>query len=408
MQPASAAAVRRRTTRAAALLAALLTAAAALAGCGAKDAHVATRPVHDTPSSDAPTVDSAVAMREPGRLSVPAETPDVIVYARDTLSPSVVQRLRKVRGVVDSELFSMGQFFHEEQPITYAAVDPATFRRFTPQGTATYTAVWKRVADGELAIAPALGRRIQDGKGYVTLGNGSDAPKVHVGAYAPLSQSITNPSVHIDAVVNQRWVSRLHMKQDNAVLLSTGSTSPQSIQKQILRITHGTASVQILAVNLDISVPQTAVLTGGTVAAAIGSFTYTVDTAGRVTPQASWVDRMIRTETLPVVGTVRCNKVMLTQLRQVMLEIQREGLSSKIYQYGGCYVPRYIAGTHQLSFHTFGTAIDLNVPDNQRGTAGKMDPRVVAIFEKWGFTWGGTWHYTDPMHFELARLVHAA
>ena len=80
-------------------------------------------------------------------------------------------------------------------------------------------------------------------------------------------------------------------------------------------------------------------------------------------------------------------------------------MSKSIYQYGGCYVPRFIAGTNTLSFHSFGTAIDLNVPDNQRGTVGKMDRRVVPIFKQWGFAWGGDWHYTDPMHFELATLA---
>jgi hypothetical protein len=34
-----------------------------------------------------------------------------------------------------------------------------------------------------------------------------------------------------------------------------------------------------------------------------------------------------------------------------------------------------------------------------------MDRRVVAIFKSWGFAWGGDWHYTDPMHFELAKLA---
>ena len=60
-----------------------------------------------------------------------------------------------------------------------------------------------------------------------------------------------------------------------------------------------------------------------------------------------------------------------------------------------------------LSFHTFGTAVDLNASDNQRGTPGRMDRAVVAIFKRWGFAWRGDWHYTDPMHFELASLVKA-
>ena len=35
----------------------------------------------------------------------------------------------------------------------------------------------------------------------------------------------------------------------------------------------------------------------------------------------------------------------------------------------------------------------------------KMDRQVVQIFKKWGFAWGGDWNYTDPMHFELDRIV---
>ena len=108
---------------------------------------------------------------------------------------------------------------------------------------------------------------------------------------------------------------------------------------------------------------------------------------------------------MPIIGRVTGNVVMLPQLRGALNDVVKAGLSKSIYQYGGCYVPRYIAGSHTLSFHSFGTAIDLNVADNQRGTVGKMDRRVVEIFHHWGFAWGGDWHYTDPMHFELASLV---
>jgi chromosomal replication initiation ATPase DnaA len=63
------------------------------------------------------------------------------------------------------------------------------------------------------------------------------------------------------------------------------------------------------------------------------------------------------------------------------------------------------AGSTTLSNHAFGLALDLNVPGNQRGSVGQMDRGVVAIFKSWGFTWGGDWGYTDPMHFEMNRLV---
>jgi hypothetical protein len=31
-----------------------------------------------------------------------------------------------------------------------------------------------------------------------------------------------------------------------------------------------------------------------------------------------------------------------------------------------------------------------------------MDPRVVEIFQRWGFNWGGLWERPDPMHFEAS------
>ena len=110
---------------------------------------------------------------------------------------------------------------------------------------------------------------------------------------------------------------------------------------------------------------------------------------------------------MPIIGSMTCNTAMFPQLRAALDEIGALGLSSAIHpsQYGGCFVPRFIAGTTTLSNHAFGLAFDLNVPENQRGTVGQINRQVVSIFEKWGFTWGGTWHFTDPMHFELNRLV---
>jgi hypothetical protein len=186
---------------------------------------------------------------------------------------------------------------------------------------------------------------------------------------------------------------------------------PAKVRPALSALAGDKATVQILGPgrNLDPRVAQTAVLTGGSVARAVGSFTYTVNPDGSVNPDPRWIAAYIRTEQVPILGAVRCNKAMLPQLRAALKEIVERGLASKIHasEYGGCYVPRYIGHdpSQGLSFHTWGTAIDLNVPGNQRGTVGTIDRTVVSIFGKWGFNWGGTWRYTDPMHFEMARLV---
>jgi len=100
---------------------------------------------------------------------------------------------------------------------------------------------------------------------------------------------------------------------------------------------------------------------------------------------------------------------MIPQLHAALSEIEAKDLAPLIRSddYGGCYVPRFIDRNPELplSMHAFGLAIDLNVSTNQLGTEGDLDPRIVRIFERWGFTWGGAWTRPDPMHFELARLV---
>jgi hypothetical protein len=55
--------------------------------------------------------------------------------------------------------------------------------------------------------------------------------------------------------------------------------------------------------------------------------------------------------------------------------------------------------------HAWGLAIDFNARDNGYGVIPKMDLRIVEIFEKWGFSWGGWWSVPDGMHFELERVV---
>jgi hypothetical protein len=197
------------------------------------------------------------------------------------------------------------------------------------------------------------------------------------------------------------------MREHNAAIVSTNSFAPQKVRPLLQKVLGSRASIQILGPDLDINAVQTAFLTGGSVAAAVGSFSYRANPDGSVVPDAAWVRSNITTEVMPIIGRVTGHRVMLPQLRAALLEVVARGLSRKIYHYDGCYVPRFIGHdpSKGLSFHTYGTAIDLNAADNQRGGAGKMDRTVVAIFKRWGFAWGGDWHYTDPMHFELARLV---
>ena len=357
-------------------------------------------------STPARPVAADMAVDAPGKLTAPLLSSDVLVFSRNTLDKATIANIKKIKGIQAVEPISMAQFFVDAQEVTYAAVNPATFRRFSPPGTAQTEEVWKRVAAGEIAVEPAIGKKLERKNGYMRLGNESAANTIHIGAYA----QILDPTKarRIDAVVNEKWVKKLGMRRDNALLVAMDDTSPQSIRKQLKRYAGTKASVQILGPDFDLGT-QTAFLTGGSVSKAVGSFNYKANPDGTVAPDPAWVRANIRTEVMPIIGRVTGHRVMLPQLQAALGEVVARGLSKSIYHYDGCYVPRFIARdpSKGLSFHTFGTAIDLNAADNYRGIAGKMDRQVVAIFKRWGFAWGGDWNYTDPMHFELAKLVQA-
>ncbi|MGC4109784.1 MAG: M15 family metallopeptidase [Nocardioides sp.] len=343
------------------------------------------------------------AVTRPGPFQAPLRTADMLILRQQPISARAVQRIRHLAGVADVLQFSWAQVSIQDHAINVAAVDPAAYRNFNVYRVAAFQPEWNRVADGELALRASFHQQV-DKSGYVRLGAKEGAPRVHVGAYSPQIPQV-------DAVVNQSWAKTLGMPQGNALLVSTGDRTPNALRRPIQRIAGHDASVQRLDIaarlGLDPHAVQAAILVGG-VADAVGTYSYTVLGGGRIQPQASWVSSHISTETMPIVGSMTCNTAMFPQLRAALLEIAADGLSSAIHpqQYGGCFVPRFIAGTTTLSNHAFGLAFDLNVPENERGTVGQINRQVVAIFEKWGFTWGGTWRYTDPMHFELNRIVH--
>jgi hypothetical protein len=364
--------------------------------------------VDDTPSADpsgtgSPVADPAHAVDPPGPRDGRLWSADILVQWDQPLDDAVVERIEKLKGVAHTERIGLGQVSLENRVLTVAAVDPGGYRHFTQAEVADFQEAWDRVAGGEMATDPKVARRLADGDGMIRLGSGDDAPSLHVGAYTPQIPTI-------DMVVNTAWADDIEMDTDNGLLISTDAITPATIRKPLERLVGKDASVQMLDVasriGLDPDAKLTAVPTGGTLGSLVGTYRYRVLGGGRIAPDSAWAAANIRTEVVPILGSVTCHKDLFPQLRAALLEVQQRGLADEIHpdEYAGCYYPRFIAGTTTLSNHSFGLALDLNVPGNGRGTVGQIDRDVVAIFKTWGFAWGGDWRYTDPMHFELSEV----
>lgn len=124
---------------------------------------------------------------------------------------------------------------------------------------------------------------------------------------------------------------------------------------------------------------------------------------------------------------VSVQKMLWPTLKQIQAEIYEAAKSDtsiqvfldNIHSLGG-YNPRTIAGNNNRSIHSWGIALDILPKNNKkhiywewsRRSYGKkwvtiplknkwMPPeKVIQIFEKYGFIWGGKWEIWDNMHFE--------
>lgn len=100
----------------------------------------------------------------------------------------------------------------------------------------------------------------------------------------------------------------------------------------------------------------------------------------------------------------RAHKLVAPVFQAVFTDINTGGLSLFANDYSGIYAARPIRGfPSHPSTHSWGIAIDLEATNNPLGTTGHMDPRIIAVFEKYGFFWGGNFKSRkDPMHFQYA------
>lgn len=102
------------------------------------------------------------------------------------------------------------------------------------------------------------------------------------------------------------------------------------------------------------------------------------------------------------------------QLEKVAEEIAKCPELHKYMKSSGTFYWRNVRGAKRMSAHSYGIAIDIAVSysdywlwknPNAKETdtlqyANKIPRKIVDIFQKHGFIWGGSWYHFDTMHFE--------
>ena len=142
----------------------------------------------------------------------------------------------------------------------------------------------------------------------------------------------------------------------------------------------------------------------------LGEFAYRVNGPDSLALTPGWSDANIhpRVTFNDIAVRAGCNNVVHPAVQGALSELAAAGLAGLIdtvstNSTGGCFVPRFNRVTGNLGFvsrHSWGQALDINVSTNPLGAVPKLDCRVVRVFRKWGFAWGGNFLSRDGMHME--------
>jgi hypothetical protein len=361
-------------------------------------------PLGPAPAQDPPPPPAEVPAAPPPFDSLTVHQPKVRLDGVPSERPHGIHEVLEVEGVSFATSIRIADLALEAPTgpaaIRVAVVDPAGFRVLTPQVTADAVEVWQRITEGDAAFIHDTAHRLelQLGERYPA----GDGESLRVGALA--SNGI--PPV-ADAVVSQETADRLDLVGQRSVLIAVDAGADAAAVGNHLQEVLGAPATII-----EDPVPRQAFLTGADARQAFEPFTYIDHGDGMITIDPAWVRRNIAAAEMPIFrGHVVCHRLLIPQLRGALQEVVDRGLDDLIdpSQYGGCWVPRHIDfdPNKPLSMHAWGLAVDFNVSTNQLGRTPQMDQRIVEIFERWGFVWGGYWRRPDGMHFELGALLQS-
>ncbi|MCB9394786.1 MAG: M15 family metallopeptidase [Acidimicrobiaceae bacterium] len=141
----------------------------------------------------------------------------------------------------------------------------------------------------------------------------------------------------------------------------------------------------------------------------LGEFDYRINGNGGLSLDPDWVAANVQRVNFTTIGIrASCHRAIVADLQAALDEVAAAGLGWAIdlastNSIGGCYNPRYStvsASIGSVSRHAWAMAIDMNITTNGQGRVPRMDCRVVRIFRKHHFAWGGNFLVSDGMHFE--------
>ncbi|MCK2213161.1 C40 family peptidase [Actinomadura sp. ATCC 31491] len=170
---------------------------------------------------------------EPARTARPVaplqklHKPNLFVLTRKPFTEALLRKVAKLRGVRALELADAASITLDGKRVQTLAVDPSTFRSYTPKVTASSDALWQNVAAGDVAVSFVLGT---DGGLSLHRQVRGPAGPLRIGAYA------TTGFGAVDAVVSKDVGRVLGLPHDNALIVSAPDANSATLRGRILKV----------------------------------------------------------------------------------------------------------------------------------------------------------------------------
>ncbi|MGH9211013.1 MAG: M15 family metallopeptidase [Acidimicrobiales bacterium] len=364
------------------------------------------------PDPEAPGVDAGSMPAPSPTAPPPASDPQILLtWTRSTLDPRLepaaradpeVVSVSMVRGAVADLVASRdaeGRVVQQLEdgwlvPLDAVAIDPVAHAAFAPLADRAAVA---ELDDGEVLLSRASAQLRGVGPGAtLELANGS---RLVVGAVvdnttigaAELAVTVTTGAEI--GVVNPRYLL-VEYAQDRAALEA-------ALRGAVL----GEVAVRFRAPGETPYLRQgDAVLPPARLKQLFGEFAYRPPGAGEreFEQDPGWQSEHVVQRDMPVLGRMRCHRAVADAIEGALAELQAANLSGLVDPAGfaGCWNPRLVQPDGDLSHHAWGVALDVNYEANPTCKESVQDSRLVDVFARWGFTWGGGWLCPDPAHFE--------
>ena len=234
------------------------TAVAALGVPGAQPAAVAQASAADVAGPDAQPFSEPLSAASPTPVPPPPiESPppapaapvaplqtlhaaDLLVTVPSSLTPEQLSRLQALPKVTGVAVLDVGTVQVAGQDTRIVGVDPSSFRAFTPQQTAESDALWRVIANGELAPSYGLAEQRKLELGTQAVLTGAAPVSKRVGALA----SYGLPD--IDLVTDKAGARQLGVAADNAVLVSAPGRDIPALRKAVQGVLGGQPEVTVL------------------------------------------------------------------------------------------------------------------------------------------------------------------